>query len=148
VLFCTSMFRPTTSRPSRTMLDYMLCVFYVTTWHSRILMCYRGQRFHSICYPLSTSEMKRNDGYVIWGILDINKVSSVAYALMQVWQRRRIDLINLPKLLVGYCSRYGPNSRAYGSYDDFLDKGLLLTRKLLNQWFLVVNLKSSLRKFG
>ena len=33
-------------------------------------------------------------------------------------------------------------SRACGSY-----RGLLLTRKLLNQWFLLVKLKSSLRKF-
>ena len=39
------------------------------------------------------------------------------------------------------------NSRACGSYQDFLDRGLLLTRKLLNQGFLLVKLKSSLRKF-
>ena len=38
-------------------------------------------------------------------------------------------------------------SRACGSYQDFLDRGLLLTRKLLNQRFLLVKLKSSLRKF-
>jgi hypothetical protein len=37
-------------------------------------------------------------------------------------------------------------SRACGSYQDFLDRGLLLTRNLLNQWFLLVSLKSSLRK--
>jgi hypothetical protein len=43
-------------------------------------------------------------------------------------------------LLIGY-------SRACGSYQDFLDRGLLLTRKLLNRWFLLVKLKSSLRKF-
>jgi len=30
---------------------------------------------------------------------------------------------------------------------DFLDRGLMLTRKLLNQGFILVNLKSSLRKF-
>ena len=34
-----------------------------------------------------------------------------------------------------------------GSYHDFLDRELLLTRKLLNKGFLVVRLKSSLRKF-
>jgi hypothetical protein len=33
------------------------------------------------------------------------------------------------------------------SYKDFLDRELLLTRKLLNQGFLLVKLKSSLRKF-
>jgi hypothetical protein len=38
-------------------------------------------------------------------------------------------------------------SRACGSYNDFLDKVLLLRRKLLNQGFLLVKLKSSLRKF-
>ena len=38
--------------------------------------------------------------------------------------------------------------RACGSYQDFLDRGLLLTRKLLNQeGFLLVKLKSSLRMF-
>jgi hypothetical protein len=36
-------------------------------------------------------------------------------------------------------------SRACGSYQDFLDRGLLLTKKLPNQEFLLVNLKSSLR---
>ena len=38
-------------------------------------------------------------------------------------------------------------SRACGSYQDFLDTGLLLTMKLLNQGFLWVKLKSLLRKF-
>ena len=37
--------------------------------------------------------------------------------------------------------------KACGSYQDFLNRGLLLTRKLLNQEFLLVKLKSSLRKF-
>jgi hypothetical protein len=38
-------------------------------------------------------------------------------------------------------------SRACGSCQDALDRGLLLTRKLLNQGFLLVKLKSSHRKF-
>jgi hypothetical protein len=37
-------------------------------------------------------------------------------------------------------------SRACGSYQDFNDRGLLLARKLLNQGFLSVQLKSWLRK--
>ena len=37
-------------------------------------------------------------------------------------------------------------SRACGPYQDFLDGGLLLTRTLLNQGFLLVKLKSTLRK--
>jgi hypothetical protein len=46
-----------------------------------------------------------------------------------------------------YISQLIRYSRACGSYQDFLDRGLLLTRKLLNPWFLLVKLKSSLRKF-
>jgi hypothetical protein len=46
-----------------------------------------------------------------------------------------------------YISQLIRYSRACGSYQDFLDRWLLLTRKLLNQGFLLVRLKSSLRKF-
>jgi hypothetical protein len=46
-----------------------------------------------------------------------------------------------------YISQLIRYSRACGSYQGFLHRGLLLTRKLLNQWFLLVKLKSSLRKF-
>ena len=45
-----------------------------------------------------------------------------------------------------YISQLIRYSRACGSYQDFLDRGLLLTRKLLNQGFLLVKLKSPLRK--
>ena len=37
--------------------------------------------------------------------------------------------------------------KAGGSYQNFLDSELLLTRKLLNQGFLLVMSKSSFRKF-
>jgi hypothetical protein len=46
-----------------------------------------------------------------------------------------------------YISQLIRYSRACISYHDFLDRGLLLTRKLLNQEFQMVKLKSSLRKF-
>jgi hypothetical protein len=46
-----------------------------------------------------------------------------------------------------YISQLIQYSRACGSCRDFLDGGLLLTRKPLNQGFLLVKLKSSLRKF-
>jgi hypothetical protein len=46
-----------------------------------------------------------------------------------------------------YISQLIRYSRACGSYQDFLDRALLLTRKLLNQWFQLVKLKSSLQKF-
>jgi hypothetical protein len=44
-----------------------------------------------------------------------------------------------------YISQLIRYPRACGSYQDFLARGLLLTRKLLNQGFLLVKLKSSLR---
>ena len=45
-----------------------------------------------------------------------------------------------------YISQLIRYSRACGSYQDFLDRGLLLTRKLLNQGIVLVKLKSSVRK--
>ena len=46
-----------------------------------------------------------------------------------------------------YISQLIRYSRACGSYQDFHDRGLLLSRKLLHQGFLLVKLKSLLRKF-
>jgi len=46
-----------------------------------------------------------------------------------------------------YISQLIRYSRYCCSYHNFLDGGLLLTRKLLKQGFLLVNLKSSLRTF-
>ena len=46
-----------------------------------------------------------------------------------------------------YISQSIRYSRACGSYQDFLDRGLLLTKKPLNQGFLIIKLKSSIRKF-
>jgi len=39
-----------------------------------------------------------------------------------------------------YISQLRRYSKAYGSYQDFLDRGFLLTRKLLNQGSLLVKL--------
>ena len=46
-----------------------------------------------------------------------------------------------------YISQLMRYSITCGSYQDFIDKGLLLTRKLLNQGFILVKLMVSLRKF-
>jgi len=45
-----------------------------------------------------------------------------------------------------YISQLIQYSRACGSYSDFLDRGLFITMKLLDQGFLVVKMRSSLRK--
>jgi hypothetical protein len=56
---------------------------------------------------------------------------------------------NIPAapVFVVYISQLIWYSRACGSYHDFFDRELLVTRKLLNQGFLVIKLKSSLRTF-
>jgi hypothetical protein len=46
-----------------------------------------------------------------------------------------------------YISQLIRYSLACGSYQDVLNRGLLLTKKLMNQGFLLANLKSPLRKF-
>jgi hypothetical protein len=46
-----------------------------------------------------------------------------------------------------YLSQLIRYSRAWGSYQDVHDRGLLLTRKLLDQGLILFKLKSSLRKF-
>ena len=47
-----------------------------------------------------------------------------------------------------YISQLIRYSRACGTYQDFLDRGFVLTTKLLNQGFLLVQFKSSLRKLN
>ena len=51
---------------------------------------------------------------------------------------------NIPaaSLYGAYISQFNRYSRACGSYHDVLDRGLMLTRKLLSYGFLVVKLKS------
>ena len=58
-------------------------------------------------------------------------------------------IISLVYNIVEHISPLAPYSRACGSYHDFFDRRLLLTKKLHvhNQGFLVVKLKSSLWKF-
>ena len=55
--------------------------------------------------------------------------------------------IRAPPVYGVYISQLIRYSRACGSYKDFLDRRLLLTAKLLNQGFLLIELISSLRKF-
>ena len=54
---------------------------------------------------------------------------------------------NISTFHMEYISQLIRYSRACGSYQDFLDREMLPTRKLLNQGLLVVKIKTSLRKF-
>jgi hypothetical protein len=64
------------------------------------------------------------------------------------------QIVNFPFMSSSITAAYGEYisqliwySRAYGSYYDFLDRRVLLTGNILNQWFHLIKLKSSLRKF-
>ena len=72
------------------------------------------------------------------------------------WNYFNFPIVNFPSLCSNipeapvygvYISKLIRYFRACGSYQDFLERGLLLTKKLLNKSILLVKLKSSLWKF-
>ena len=73
--------------------------------------------------------------HVYRGLGNVTLVTSLKRHIIKQWYYVHIEYISLSY------------SRACGSYHDFLDRGLLLTTKQLNQGFLVAKLKSSLQKF-
>jgi hypothetical protein len=76
------------------------------------------------------------------------RVVTVGYIIYHCYLTYFVNLFTFTAPAYGvYLSRLIQYSRACGTYHDFLDRGLLLTRKLLNQWFLLVKLKSSLGMF-
>jgi hypothetical protein len=110
-------------------------------------------------YPIEfeikdTTDTDRSTSY-----LDLHlEIDSEGRLRMKLYDKRddfNFPIVNFPFICsnISAASAYGVYisqlirySRACGSYQDFLDRELLLTRKLLNQGFLLVKLKSSLRK--
>jgi hypothetical protein len=74
-------------------------------------------------------------------VLNLFKMFAAVYYTSHVVYVQNIGLSIVHGVYISHLIRY---SRACGFYQDFLDKGLLLTRKLLNQGFLLVKLKSPL----
>jgi hypothetical protein len=111
-------------------------------------------------YPIEfeikdTTDTDRSTSY-----LDLHlEIDSEGRLRMKLYDKRddfNFPIVNFPFICsnISAASAYGVYisqlirySRACGSYQDFLDRELLLTRKLLNQGFLLVKLKSSLRTF-
>ena len=111
-------------------------------------------------YPIEfeikdTTDTDRSTSY-----LDLHlEIDSEGRLRMKLYDKRddfNFPIVNFPFICsnISAASAYGVYisqlirySRACGSYQDFLDRDLLLTRKLLNQGFLLVKLKSSLRTF-
>ena len=61
--------------------------------------------------------------------------------------KQEIEISNTAPVCGVYVSQLMQYFRACGCSQDFLDRGLLLTRKLLNQGFLLVKLRLSLPMF-
>ena len=96
-----------------------------------------------------------NQHILSMGIFDVNLEIDNEDRLKKKRYEKRDDL-NFPCICRNipvasayelYISQLIQYSRACGSYQDFLDIWLLPTLKLLSQGFLLVKLKSSLRKF-
>jgi hypothetical protein len=115
----------------------------------------RFDNFVDCIYPIEleikdTTDTDRSDSY-----LDLHLgLDSKGWLRAKLYDRRddfNFPFVNFPFICsnipaapaIFQLIRY---SRDGGSYQDFLDRGLLLTRKLLNQGFRLVKLKSSLRK--
>jgi hypothetical protein len=88
--------------------------------------------------------------------LEIDRERRIRTELYEKGDDFNVPIVNFPFICSNipaapaygvYISQLMRYPRACGSYQDFLYRGLLPTRKLLNQWFLLVMLKSSLRKF-
>ncbi len=76
-----------------------------------------------------------------------NFMTKEMISIIPLWNFHLYVVTFQQHLYLEYISQLIRYSRACCSYQDFLDRGLMLIRKILNQGFPVVNLKSSLRKF-
>ena len=106
-------------------------------------------------YPIELEIKDDTDAYRSASYLDIGSEGRLRTKLYDKRYYLNFPIVNFPFICSNipaapaygvYISQLIRYSRGCGSYQDFLDKGLLLTRKLLNQGFLLVKLKSSLPK--
>ena len=111
----------------------------LTTGGHWVPQCLQIGMFHTLTY---TSKLTERGGY------ERNFTTKEMFSI-------NFPIVNFPFICSNipaapaygvYISQLIRYSRDGGSDQDFLDRGLLLTRKLLNQGFLLVKLKSSLRK--
>jgi hypothetical protein len=99
------------------------------------------RRVNLVTSPVKSHEWGKEPGsvYDMWNISDYFNFSIVNCPFIC----SNIPAAPAYRVSISQLIRY---SRACG-YQDFVDRGLLLTRKLLNQGFLLVKLNSSPRKF-
>ena len=77
-------------------------------------------------------------------LLDAISCLKFCTIMLPMYQHSIIPVAPVYGVHISHLIRY---SRVCGSHQDFLDRGLLPTRRLLNQGFLVVKLMSLLRMF-
>jgi hypothetical protein len=111
-------------------------------------------------YPIELEIKDTKDTYKSASNLDLHLEIDSEGRLRTKPYDKRDDFLNFPivnfpficnsipaALVYGvFISQMIRHSRACGFCQDFLDRGFLLTRKLLNQGYILVQLKSSLRK--
>ena len=111
-------------------------------------------------YPIELEIKDTTDTYRSASYLDLHlQIDSERRSRTKLYDKRddfNFPIANFPFIYSNipaapvygvYISQLMRYSGACGSYQDVLHRGLLPTRKLLNQWFLLVKMKSSLRKF-
>jgi hypothetical protein len=111
-------------------------------------------------YPIKLEIMDTKDTDRPASYLDLHhEIDSEGRLRTKLYDKR--DDFNFPIVNVPFICSNIPAAPAYGvflslliryyrpcgSYQDFFDRGFLLTRKLLNQGFFLAKLQSSLRKF-
>jgi hypothetical protein len=109
----------------------------------------------TVIVPLLGGHVQVNQHILSMGMFDVNlEIDNEGRLKTKRYEKR--DDFNFPFISRNipvasayevYISQLIQYSRACGSYQDFLDRWLLLTRKLLSRGFLLFKLKSSLRKF-
>jgi hypothetical protein len=111
-------------------------------------------------YPIEFEIKDTTDTYSSASYLDLHlEIGSEGRLRTKLYDKR--DDFNFPIVNFPFICSNIPAAPTYGvyisqmirysracSYQDFLDRELLLTRKLLNQRFLLIRLKSSLRNFS
>ena len=107
-------------------------------------------------YPIELEIKNTTDTDMSASNLDIHlEIDNEGQLRTKLYDKRDFHIVNFPFICSNipaaptygvYVSQLIRYSRTCGSYQDIIDRGLLLTRKLLNQGFLLVKLNASLQK--
>ena len=133
-------------------ITYQNSFSYITVSYIDDVLSLNNSRFGDFVdriYPIEfeikdTTDTDRSTSY-----LDLHlEMDSEGRLRAKHYDKRNVICSNIPAAHAYgvYISQLIRYSRVCGSYQDFRDRGLLLTKKELNQGFILVKLKSSLWK--